>query len=161
MMGAQRENRVNAMRRAVMCLFAFGLGTLQGCGPEPDAGVPDEVARLKSSTLIARGEALFAQHCATCHGARAEGTPDWRRRDAEGFFPPPPLDDTAHAWHHPLPVLRTMIRDGSPPGQGRMPAWGATLSGEDIDAAIAWIQSLWSAEVYAAWLEMDQRARAP
>jgi mono/diheme cytochrome c family protein len=139
----------------------FLLLGLQGCDSQPAAQVPAEVVRLKDSALIARGAALFQQHCAQCHGTRAEGTPDWRRRDADGFFPPPPLDDTAHAWHHPLPMLRAMIRDGSPPGQGRMPAWGATLSDQDIDAVIAWIQSLWSPEVYAAWLEMDRRARIP
>lgn len=142
-------------------MVVAALMALPGCDSGTTPGVPPEVTRLKDAALIARGGAVFAQHCATCHGVRAEGAPDWRRRDAEGFFPPPPLNDSAHAWHHPLPNLRAMIRDGSAPGQGRMPAWGTKLSNEDIDAAIAWIQSLWSPEVYAAWLEMDRRARPP
>ncbi|MGE0081586.1 MAG: cytochrome c [Thiohalomonadaceae bacterium] len=146
------------MKRIAFILLTLAFAA--GCDREP-GGHPAEVARLKDPALIARGGALFGRHCASCHGARAEGTPDWRRRDAEGYFPPPPLDDTAHAWHHPLQDLRTMIRRGSLPGQGRMPGWGGKLSEEDIDALIAWIQSLWSAEVYAAWLEIDRRARTP
>lgn len=142
-----------------MALILLALAFTAGCDREPASRLPADVARLKDPALIARGEVLFKKHCATCHGARAEGAPNWRRRDADGFFPPPPLDDTAHAWHHPLDDLRTMIRYGSPPGQGRMPAWGNSLSSEDIDAVIAWFQSLWSPEVFAAWLELDRRAR--
>lgn len=143
--------------RSVFALFV--LASMAGCERDPGNRIHGEVARLQDPSLITRGKALFARHCASCHGIRAEGSPDWRHRDANGFFPPPPLNGTAHAWHHPLQDLRNTIRRGSPPGQGRMPAWGGARSDEDIDALIAWIQFLWSAEVYAAWLEIDQRAR--
>lgn len=39
-----------------------------------------------------------------------------------------------------------------------MPGWGATLSDAEIDAVIAYFQSLWSDDVYAAWYDMTQRA---
>jgi mono/diheme cytochrome c family protein len=130
---------------------------LTACGRREE--VPTEVRRLRDPAFVAQGAVLYQTHCARCHGAAAEGATEWRRRDAEGFFPPPPLDESAHAWHHPLADLRRTIRHGSLPGQGRMPGWGGRLNDTEVDAVIAWFQSTWSPEVYAAWLEIDQRAR--
>ncbi len=108
-------------------------------------------------TRVARGGEIFQEHCAQCHGAQAQGAPDWRRPDASGAYPAPPLDGTGHAWHHPSAMLRHVIRNGSP-GGGAMPAWKEKLTDEDIDAVIAWFQSKWPVEVYAAWSEIEQRA---
>ena len=117
------------------------------------------VARPRDSAEIRRGAALYRAHCATCHGARAEGDPAWRHRGVDGFYPPPPLDGSGHAWHHPTAVLVDVIRNGSPPGQGRMPAWGDTLDESEILAVIAWFQSLWPDEVYGAWSDRERRPR--
>lgn len=87
-----------------------------------------------------------------------EGAPNWRQRDADGFFPPPPLNGRGHEWHHPTAMLRAMIRDGSPPGQGKMPAWGDKLSEQEIAAVVEWFQSRWPDPVYAAWYDMQQRS---
>jgi mono/diheme cytochrome c family protein len=103
------------------------------------------------------GRALFQQHCAACHGAMAEGDPNWRRRNEGGTWPPPALDGTAHAWHHPTWELRQQIRQGSRPDVGNMPPFEAVLEEEEIDAIILWFQSLWPDEVYVAWWEIEQR----
>lgn len=109
--------------------------------------------------LLARGEALFKRHCAACHGDRAQGAPNWSKKGPDGKYPPPPLDGSAHAWHHPYAALQQTIRDGTLRLGGSMPAWRGKLSEADIEAIIAWFQSLWPDEVYRAWADIDRRAR--
>jgi mono/diheme cytochrome c family protein len=116
------------------------------------------VERAIDTAQVARGKALFAQHCAHCHGDNAQGDPDWRQRHPDGTFPPPPLDGSGHAWHHSRDWLNEVIVSGTEP-QGRMPAWGGKLNDQEIDDIIAWFQSLWPDEVYATWREMEQRNR--
>ena len=108
---------------------------------------------------ITRGGKLFQQNCAVCHGKQAEGAPNWQKMDANGKFPPPPLNGSAHAWHHPQSVLVDTIRNGTAKLGGNMPAWKDKLSNEQINDIIAWFQSKWSDEIYSAWYEMNQRSR--
>jgi len=86
----------------------------------------------------------------------AQGAPFWRQRNPDGTFPPPPLDSSGHAWHHSHEWLHEVIITGTEP-QGHMPVWGGKLNDQEIDDIIAWFQSLWTDEVYAAWWEMEQR----
>ena len=46
------------------------------------------------------GAALYAENCASCHGADLEGQPNWREANADGTLPAPPHDETGHTWHH-------------------------------------------------------------
>ena len=108
---------------------------------------------------IVRGAAVFKQSCAECHGANGEGAPNWRQRDANDKFPPPPLTGGGHTWHHPLAALRHTIRNGTLAIGGSMPPWKGKLSNEDIEAVIVWFQSKWPDQAYAAWVDIDQRAR--
>lgn len=100
---------------------------------------------------VARGQAIFQQNCAVCHEANAEATPDWRKPLENGRYPPPPLDGTAHAWHHSTEELKRFILKGGPPGEGRMPGWEDKLTEQEIDDILVWIKSLWPDEVYDAW----------
>ncbi len=115
------------------------------------------IIRKTDQVLVSQGQEIYQQNCAFCHGAQAQGDPDWRKPGADGQYPPPPLNGSGHAWHHPAPQLHEMILNGSPPGQGNMPAWDGKLSPGEIDAVIAWFQSLWPDEVYAAWFDREQR----
>ena len=77
------------------------------------------------------------------------------------MYRPPPLNGSGHAWHHPKQTLHDMIKFGSPVDDsgkltGRMPAWTGKLTDEQIDAIIAWFQSLWSDQVYAIWYDQQQ-----
>lgn len=110
-----------------------------------------ENARWYSDKQVSKGKDLFAQQCAACHSVNAEGTKDWKQRDADGNLPPPPLNGTAHAWHHPLDVLRRTIREGGTKFGGTMPPFADKLGAEDIDALIAYFQSKWSDETYSKW----------
>ena len=80
-----------------------------------------------------------------------------RKRKPDGKYPPPPLNGSGHAWHHSRAMLHEMIRTGSRPGEGDMPAWQGKLTGDEIDAVISWFQSLWPDQVYAEWYEMQER----
>ena len=111
----------------------------------PDSAEAVTLSRDLDSPQVVRGRAIYDQYCSECHGAQGTGPiGDWRIRDAEGKFPPPPLDDSAHAWHHPTAVLLEVIREGSPQGQGNMPAWKEKLSEQDMQDVVAYIKSLWS-----------------
>ncbi len=109
------------------------------------------INRWYISTQATQGKALYTEHCSKCHGKNAEATPDWRKSDNEGNYPPPPLNGTAHTWHHPLPLLRLTIRNGGARFGGKMPPFEDILSASDINSIIAWFQSLWSDEIYKRW----------
>ncbi len=116
------------------------------------------IKRSVDFAQVTRGARLFQQNCAKCHGAMGEGSPNWRTPDTNGYYPPPPLNGTAHTWHHPLSVLRRTVRQGGIPLGGVMPAFADKLSDEDIDAILAWIQTQWPDEVYTAWSERNLQA---
>lgn len=152
---------------AVVILLAAAM--LAGCSdPADSAGEasragstePRIVAtRWYSDAQVRAGSQIFQNNCAVCHGVQAQGAINWQYRGPDGKFPPPPLNGTAHAWHHPLAQLFQMVKEGTQPA-GNMPAWGGTLTDEEILATIAWFQSQWPDEVYQAWFEMEMRARA-
>lgn len=115
---------------------------------------------------VALGQKLYAQHCAACHGAKLEGQPDWRRRLPNGRMPAPPHDESGHTWHHPDAVLFGITKDGLVPPyaprdyQSDMPAFGGTLSDEEIRAVLAYIKGHWkSREVLEARAEMTRNRR--
>ena len=112
--------------------------------------------RTMDFAQITRGGKLFQQNCAVCHGKQAEGVSDWQKMDANGKFPPPPLNGSAHAWHHPHKVLVDTIKNGTAKLGGNMPAWKDKLSDDEINDIIAWFQSKWSDEIYSAWYERNQ-----
>lgn len=119
------------------------------------------------TTLVQRGEPLYQQHCATCHGARLEGQPNWRQRMANGRLPAPPHDVSGHTWHHPDQVLLDITRNGLVPGrtapdgyQSDMPGFADKLSDPDIRAVLAYIKRSWPADALRAQKEItEQRAQ--
>jgi len=110
-----------------------------------------QVTRDFDPAQIARGQIIFQKNCAGCHGQNAEGTTNWRKPLENGRYPPPPLNGTAHAWHHSTEELKQFILNGGPPGEGRMPGWANILTDQEIDDVLVWIKSLWPDEVYEGW----------
>lgn len=142
--------------------------TLGGCDSASESALPqprhpaDAVLQERGldPVQVARGRAVYDRHCAECHGDQGTGQPgDWRVRNADGSYPPPPLDDTAHAWHHPTAVLLESVREGSPPGMGNMPAWKDRLSEQQMQDVVAYIKSLWSEPVYRIWRDIERRSQ--
>ncbi len=113
----------------------------------------DPPATASAPAQLAQGATLYAAQCASCHGANGEGQPNWRERKPDGRLPAPPHDASGHTWHHPMEMLFQMTRDGmvpplAPEGyQSDMPAFGKTLSDDEIRAVLAYIESLWPDEV--------------
>ena len=123
----------------------------------PAAGT-EAPERWYDAARVESGAKVYASNCAVCHGAQGEATPDWRRREPDGSFPPPPLNGTAHTWHHPFGILARQIKFGAPGGGGKMPVFQDKLTDEEIINVIAWFQSLWPNDIYAQWWEIQQRS---
>jgi len=119
----------------------------------PICGSTAAAERWFDQPVVELGNQLFQQHCAACHGSEAEGTKNWKQPDANGNYPPPPLNGSAHAWHHPLPQLARSIKEGGIKLGGVMPPFGDRLSNPEILAAIAYFQSKWPDEIYRTWHE--------
>ena len=145
--------------------LVLSLITLTACSDDKTAqsgsavsGNKVEVQRSYDFAQLQRGGQLFQQHCAACHGKEAEGAANWQQRDADGKFPAPPLNGTAHAWHHPKLILIDTIKKGTKRIGGNMPAWEDKLSDKDIEDIIAWFQAKWPDQLYAAWYRRNQEA---
>lgn len=145
-------------RMAGVVVLSGSVLLLSACEPpsQPDLARNDPTTgRWYSQAQQETGQSVFRQDCAVCHGERAEGlTEDWRQRLEDGSFPPPPLNGSAHAWHHPLEVLLQVINEGGVALGGKMPPFAGQLNEEQKLAAIAYFQSYWSDEIYQQWLQM-------
>lgn len=115
--------------------------------------------RWYTKEQVAQGKHLFQLHCARCHGSRGQSTPDWRNPDRHGLYPPPPLNGTAHTWHHSLDLLRKTVREGGARLGGQMPGFADKLKPQDIDAILAWVQTLWTEQIYQAWFTRSGLAK--
>lgn len=122
--------------------FSLAIASGEPTRPDPD-----------SPGLVARGKAVYAEHCAACHGANLEGQPNWRRRLANGRLAAPPHDATGHTWHHADRQLFEMIKNGTAAMmtgyETDMPAYKDSLSDADIWAVLSFIESTWPPDIRA------------
>lgn len=164
-----RRDREKSMKRRLLLMGSLLVVIgLTGCGEESvEKAVTENPAppspatqsqRWYTQTQVLRGHDLFQTHCAECHKSDASGTTEWRTLDANGKLPPPPLNGTAHTWHHPLSVLRRTVRLGGVPLGGSMPGFNDKLNTSQIDDILAWVQSHWSEEIYRIWDERNTQA---
>ncbi len=114
---------------------------------------------------LALGQEVYAEACASCHGANLQGQPNWKVRQANGRLPAPPHDDTGHTWHHPDQMLFEMTKLGveafAPEGyESDMPGFADILSDDQIWAALAYIRSTWPANIRARQDSLTQRYQA-
>ena len=108
------------------------------------------IAPGNDSQRIAQGQALYATHCASCHGKQLEGQPDWQTPLPNGRLPAPPHDAKGHSWHHADEALIGITKFGLKPFAGEdyesdMPAFGTKLRDREIAAIIGYIKSTWPA----------------
>ena len=103
----------------------------------PDSSLPEAyrrlavpAARLESPEARERGRGLFLEHCALCHGDRADGR-GVRRQGLSSQ----PRDFTDAAWRERTSPRRvfSVIREGS--AGTAMPAWKALDDGQIWDLA--------------------------
>ena len=98
---------------AVSLGFAFMCASAAAAGDEPQ--FPPE--------QIQKGAALFARHCATCHGIRMRN-PEWAF-DLRNF---------SHDAH-------TRFVNSVSHGKSAMPPWGGLLKTEEIEALWAYVMA--------------------
>lgn len=122
--------------------------------------LPDLIPAASAET----GAALYARHCASCHGANLQGQPDWRSPKADGTYPAPPHDAEGHTWHHDDAMLQDYVTRG---GQAvlddmgvsfrsAMPGFGEVLSPAEITSILDFIKSTWPERIRQA---RDERLR--
>jgi len=139
---------------AAALLMAASLSDLIA-SDEPTKPDPNDPA------LTARGKVVYAERCASCHGANLEGQPNWRKRLPNGRLPAPPHDPTGHTWHHSDRQLFDMTKNGTagmvPGYETDMPAYKDILSDADIWAVLSFIESTWPADIRERQQRMNQQ----
>lgn len=115
---------------------------------------PASARELKpdNTELVREGMSIYAEHCASCHGAGLEGQANWRQRKSDGRLPAPPHDATGHTWHHPDEMLVRVTLHGPQSVAGAdyvsdMPAYKGVLDEQQIVAVLSYIKSTWPREI--------------
>jgi mono/diheme cytochrome c family protein len=112
---------------------------------------------------VAEGAALYTDYCASCHGANLEGQqPNWQDRDADGYLPAPPHDETGHTWHHDNDLLMRIVRDGTEAIVGgtyksNMIGFGDVMNDNEIASVLGYIKSTWPTEIQNIHNEINAR----
>ncbi|PHR20366.1 MAG: cytochrome C [Hoeflea sp.] len=142
------------MKRMMLLLSAVafsGLTAIAAQGQSQSTGTQAEDLTVLGYPVtdeqITLGRQVYAQNCASCHGAELQGQPNWRRRLENGRMPAPPHDESGHTWHHSDQDLFDITKlgvGGVVAGyESDMPAFEDILSDEEIAAVLAFIKSTW------------------
>ena len=137
-------------------LLIATMGLLSACS-DAESTATDDSARWYTPEQLAQGKVVFANNCAACHGSKAEGVANWQTPDSNGLYPAPPINGTAHAWHHSLAVLLRTINAGGKPLGGSMPAFQGLLTDSEQRAVIAAFQDHWPDAIYARWAKIKNQ----
>lgn len=147
-----------AVRRCVAALcgslavISLGIGITLADSSSPQPLNPKQVEA---------GRKVYDQYCASCHGVRGEGEPNWEKLNAQGELPSPPHDPEGHTWKHSDSMLYRMVSEGwrDPFNKTRrltMPPFRGVLSDEQIKDVITYLKTLWTAEQRQFQLEETQ-----
>lgn len=115
-----------------------------------------------SAKTIAIGRAVYQQHCASCHGVKLDGQPEWQTPLPTGRLPAPPHDATGHTWHHSDRILFNITRNGTAAVVGGgyesdMRGFGSIISDDEIRAVLVFIKSSWPERERQYQEEMSRR----
>ncbi len=90
------------------------------------------------------GQKVFLNNCVACHGQEGQGlVKDWKKRQADGKFPAPPVNGSGHAWHHSPTALMNTINNGGVKLGGWMPGFKDQLSEIEKQAVLDYLHDLW------------------
>ena len=150
---------------ALLCVALLAVGAYMVVENKPSGKLQQYTLRPDDPQVVSVGARIYAQQCATCHGVRGEGQPDWRERGPDGLLPAPPHDPSGHTWHHPDSQLFAITKFGlaklidQPDYKTAMPVYGGVLSDDEIVAVLSWIKAQWPPDVKARHDEINQAAR--
>ena len=128
--------------------------------------IPGRSASPPAGADAGEGKALYQANCASCHGVRGEGQPEWKTKKPDGLYPAPPQDASGHTWHHADGLLFSIVREGGqvagPSGfKSGMPAFGGTLSDAQVRATLEYIKTLWGPAERKSQSELSLRDPYP
>ena len=158
-----RDKTSTPRRRRLPPLGAAWAGFLAVALMVVACGVGPEVVSVES---LAEGQAVYQANCAVCHGTNGEGQPDWHIRKTDGILPPPPLNGDGHTWHHGNGTLYTYVSQGGaafespglPDYRSGMPAFGDSLSHDEIVSVINYVKSLWGDKKFRGAVKGESQA---
>jgi len=113
---------------------------LQALPQQPPQAAPATAVTRRNDSLMRRGEKVYAQQCAWCHGAQGEGI--------AGAYPAL-AGNRAVNLANPANLVQMVRRGGYPPateGNPRphgMPPFGQVLGDEDIAAVLTFVRGSW------------------
>lgn len=154
------------MTKTVTIAAAVGVAVAIGVGAyflqKDEPTVSPYYANADDAELVALGETIYQDNCASCHGVNREGEPNWRQPLPEGGLPAPPHDETGHTWHHPDQMLFAVTKFGgqfnAPKDfQSNMPPFEESLTDREILAVLAYIKSMWPQEIQARQDSMTRK----
>ncbi len=143
-------------------LFLTSAYDFVGSTPTPSAslfGNEDIPPPPLNPQKVAQGQELYNQYCAACHGINGEGQSDWKIRNEDGSYKPPPHDTTGHTWHHSDDLLLEIVTQGSDFPQSQMPTFGKQLSDEEVEAILEYIKTWWGSEERAFQWQVTWQAQ--
>ncbi|WP_346346576.1 cytochrome c [Thetidibacter halocola] len=148
-----------------LAILPFLLPDLALAQMRVEAGQDAGLLPWTEAARVANGAALYTEHCAACHGADLQGQPDWQERDADGYLPAPPHDETGHTWHHPDALLIRITALGTEAIVGgnyrsNMVGFADVLGEDGILDVLAYIKSTWPDEVIEVHDQINARAAA-
>lgn len=162
-----RANRLATVLCVSSCIYGFSLqalarepllnqGLMEYLAGEPviNLGSDGELIQLPDDTAmtISVGSDLYGHHCASCHGDKLQGQPDWSTAGDNGLLPAPPHDESGHTWHHADDQLFEIVKYGpaiamgDPDYRSIMPAFNQSLDDNEILSILLFIRSTWPLE---------------
>lgn len=144
----------------ILCIFLL----IGGAAVAFLAFYPTDVMDNSMEKPSEQGRLIYTENCASCHGDTLQGEPDWQSPKPDGTMPAPPHDDSGHTWHHNDQLLFDYTKKGGQamiPGDFKsgMPAFGETLTDDEIGAVLMFIKSNWSerSREYQKRLSQDKK----
>ncbi|HEY0975418.1 MAG TPA: cytochrome c [Solimonas sp.] len=125
--------------------------------PVSEPAVRDRRSSRDLKAITARGEALYAEHCAACHGDNGEGRPP---------AAPALAGNRAVTQDSIVNPIRVLLYGGYPPGTAGnprpygMPPFGHTLSDQEIADVLTYTRNAWGNEARAVSAADVARHRA-
>jgi mono/diheme cytochrome c family protein len=124
----------------LVAIISAGCEASSGEDSQSSATDDDSSMRVERA-LFQKGKTVFSGRCAVCHGENADGSGPMAR----AMEPPKPADFRQDRYAN-MPVdsiRRVIVEGGAATGRNpRMPAWGEELTGEEIEAVIAFVRSV-------------------